>query len=117
MFCSPYILGTAIALQQKLLAPEFCNLKPDVEFLESFAGVVGPRWPSLAASLGLNHSEIEDVTSEESSHQSRAFHVLRKWCLSDDATYSRLCQVLRTISLFQHTSHTFLPAHDSTPPL
>ena len=46
MFCSPYILGTDIALQQKLLAPEFCNLKPDVEFLESFAGVVGSRWPS-----------------------------------------------------------------------
>ena len=64
-FCS----GDVIGLQEKLLTPQYHDLKPDVEFLESFAGVVGSKWPSLAASLSLNDEEIEEVRKEGGSPQ------------------------------------------------
>ena len=35
-------------LQEKLLEPQFFSAKPDEEFLQSLAGLVGSRWPSLA---------------------------------------------------------------------
>ena len=70
-------------------------------FLESLAGVVGPKWPSLAASLSLSGDEMEEVRREEGSHQDRALQMLKKWCSREDATYGQLCQALKTISLFQ----------------
>ena len=70
-------------------------------FLESFAGVVGSKWPSLAASLSLSGDEMEEVRMEEGSPQDRALQMLKKWCSREDATYGQLCQALKTISLFQ----------------
>ena len=95
--------GVAVRLQEKLLAPQYQDLKPDVEFLESFAGVVGSRWPSLAASLSLSTDVMEEVKEEGGSPQDRAFQMLKKWCLRKDATYGLLCQTLKTIPLFQYS--------------
>ena len=69
-------------------------------FLESLAGVVGSKWPSLAASLSLSGDEMEEVRREEGSHQDLALQMLKKWYSREDATYGQLCQALKTISLF-----------------
>ena len=95
-FCS----GDVIGLQEKLLAPQYHDLKPDVEFLESFAGVVGSKWPSLAASLSLSDEEIGEARKEGGSPQDCARQTLNKWSSREDATYGQLCQILETISLF-----------------
>ena len=86
-----------IKLQEKLLAPQYRDLKPDEDFLSSFAGVVGCKWPSLAASLSLS----EEVRKEESSQRDQALQMLKLWAARDGATYGQLCQTLKTISLFQ----------------
>ena len=96
-FCS----GDVIGLQEKLLAPQYHALKPDMEFLESFAGVVGSRWPSLAASLSLNDDELGEVRKEGGSPQGCALWMLEKWSSREDATYAQLCQMLKMITLFQ----------------
>ena len=95
-----FSLGVAVELQEKLLARQFCSIKPEVGFLESLAGVVGSKWPSLAASLSLSGDEIEEVRREEGSHQDLALQMLKKWYSREDATYGQLCQALKTISLF-----------------
>ena len=84
-------------LQGKLLSPQFHGIKPDEEFLESFAGVVGTKWPALAASLSLSEEEIEEVRREE---QDCALRMLEKWVSREDATYQQLCEALKTISVF-----------------
>ena len=96
-FCS----GDVIGLQEKLLAPQYHDLKPDVDFLELFARVVGSRWPSLAVSLSLSDEEIGEVRKEGGSPQDCAFLMLEKWSSREDATYAQLCQMLKMISLFQ----------------
>jgi hypothetical protein len=73
-----------------------------VEFLESFAGVVGSKWPSLAASLSLSDDEMEEVRKEESSLQDQALKVLNMWCSREGATFGALYQVLKEISMFQN---------------
>jgi hypothetical protein len=94
--------GDVIELQEQLLAPHFQALKPSEEFLGLFAGVVGSKWPSLAASLSLKDADIEEVKKEEGSAQNRAFKMLMMWRLQDSATHGQLCQTLKKISIFQH---------------
>ena len=83
-----------------------------MEFLEAFAGVVGFKWPSLAASLFLTEDEIEEVRKEWFSQldqpvkgevllqQGYALLMLKKWASRKDATYGRLRQTLKTSLLF-----------------
>jgi len=82
------------------------TLKPGREFLESFAGVVGSNWPSLATSLSLSGSEIEEVKKrgEGQAPQDHALHMLKIWVSKGDATYGQLCQTLKTIPLFQYVN-------------
>ena len=94
------ILGVAIQLQEKLLKKELCMVKPDARFLELFAGVMRNKWPSLAVSLSLSEQEIEEVKEGEEGDQ--ALQMLRKWVSREDATYGQLCQMLKSISLFQY---------------
>ena len=96
-------LGVHVSLQEKLLDRQNHSLRPDMEFLESFAGVVGSKWPSLAASLSLRESEIEEMKREGLSQQDRALKMLRMWASRDDATYGQLFERLKTVSLFQYT--------------
>ena len=94
-------LDSQISIQEKLLEQQNHTLKPDVEFLESFAGVVGSRWPSVAASLSLSDEEMEEVRKEESSPQNQALQMLNMWCARENATFHSLCRVLQTFLLFQ----------------
>ena len=75
-------------------------MQPDEDFLGLFAGVVGSNWLSLAASLSLSESEIEEVRGEGHSQQDCALKMLKKWVSKPDATYGQLYQTLRARSLF-----------------
>ena len=66
-------------LQEKLLSPETRELTPDVDFLESFAGVLGCNWPSLAASLSLSCDEIGEVRKDWRTQQEQVFDLLKLW--------------------------------------
>ena len=105
---SPYS-GSQVQLQKKLLNQQNHGLKPDTEFLQSFADVVGSKWASLAASLSLSGDEIEEVKREGFTEQEFAFKMLRKWCARKGVTYGQLYQTLKTIPLFQHCkSHNII---------
>ena len=88
--------------QKKLLDQQNHHLKPDEEFLQSFAEVVGSKWPSLALSLSLSKEEIANVKEEGLTQQDCALKILKKWSAKEDTTYGQLYQVLKTIPLFQH---------------
>ena len=93
-----------VDLQEKLLDEQKHHLKPDEEFLQSFADVVRSKWPSLASSLSLSVrvDEIANVKEEGLTQQDCALKMLKKWSAKEDATYGQLYQVLKTIPLFQH---------------
>ena len=101
-FISLYIIASHIDVQKKLLDQQNHHLKPDAEFVQSFADIVESKWPSLASSLSLSGDEITNVKEEGLSQQDCALKMLMKWSTKEDATYGRLCQVLKTIPLFQH---------------
>ena len=97
------VSGLQVGLQEKLLHNDNHSLKPDEEFLQSFADVVGSTWPSLVTCLSLSGSAIEEMREEGSSEQHHvlALKMLRKWALREDATYGQLYQTLTAPSLFQ----------------
>ena len=64
-----------------------------------FAGVVGSHWPALMVSLGLSEREVEEVKEEEDDNPLK---MLTMWARKEEATYGKLYQILKTISLFQH---------------
>ena len=97
-----FCLGAEVQVQEKLVDPKNHLLKPSTEFLESFAGVVGSKWPSLAVSLGLTEKEMEELKTENLSTQDSAGEMLTRWASRDEATYGLLCLKLRTISLFNY---------------
>ena len=101
---SPVSFATAshVDLQKKLLDQQNQHLKPDAEFLQSFANVVGSKWPSLASSLSLSWDEIANVKEEGLTQQYCALKMLKKWSAKEDATYGQLYQVLKTIPLFHN---------------
>ena len=95
-------IGVAVHLQGIILEQDNFSVKPDVEFMELFAGVLGPLWPSLAASLSLSEDEIAQLRRGDVSPQQRALDMLRMWVSTrEDATYGQLCQKLKALSLFQ----------------
>ena len=72
--------------------------------MQSFAEVVGNRWPSLASLLSFTAREIDDFKQETKrySYQNQAFHLLRKWNSHEEATYSQLYDRLKIVPLFSH---------------
>ena len=93
--------GVHIRLQKTLFDKQNHPLKPDVQFLELFAGEVEGKWPLLAASLSLTESEIEQVKREGLPQKDQALQMLKKWVSKEGATYGQLYQQLVTISMFQ----------------
>ena len=88
-----------------MLCEETQALKPDEEFLHSLSGLLGSRWPSLAASLSLSEGKIEGLKGKVGlSQQELAFQMLKIWASREEATYGQLCCKLKTISLFQYSS-------------
>ena len=95
-------IGKLVKIQEKLIEKPDC--KPDDDFLESFASVVGGHWSSLATLLSISSSDIKEINTkrEEGGHEMQALQVLRKWQQSSpEATYGQLYQKLQTISIFQ----------------
>ena len=104
MLCTSYIrLGDVIALQEKLIEPQYSNQKPDDDFLQSFAGIVGNRWPSLASLLPLTPIDIEQIKREKErlSQARQALRMLRKWNSRGNASYGQLLESLKTVPLFR----------------
>ena len=104
MFFNTFFTTVAphVDLQKKLLDKQNHHLQPDAEFLQSFADVVESKWPSLASSLSLSGDEIANVKEEGLTQQDCALKML-KWSEKEDATYSQLYLILKTIPLFQHS--------------
>ena len=92
------IAGVQVKLQEKLLEKKYRFLKPDEDFLSSFAGVVGSKWPALATSLSLSGDVIE-VKGKENSQEAQALQMLKLWAARGDPTYGQLCQWLNIVSL------------------
>ena len=98
---SCFTAGVHVQLQEKLLDQDNFSVKPDDEFLELFAGVVGSQWPSLAASLPLSEEEIMEVRQGDVSQRECVFKMLHKWASTSDATYGQLRHRLMTFSMFE----------------
>ena len=98
-----FLIGVIITLQEKLLDPQYSSQKPDNVFLQSFAEVVGNRWPSLASLLFLSPSDIGQIKMEKErvSQAKQALHMLRKWNSRENASYGQLLESLKTVPLFR----------------
>ena len=101
-FLNLFHAAAHVDLQKKLLDQQNHHLKPDAEFLQSLADVVGSKWPSLASSLSLSGDEIAKVKEEGLTQQDCALKMLKKWSAKEDATYGQLYLILKTIPLFQY---------------
>ena len=104
LITSSTFAGVAVQLQSKLLDEASRALKPDSDFLTSFAGVVGSNWSSLAASLSLSQEEMAEVKRKEDGEipNNHALHLLEVWALREDATHDKLYQALTSIPLLQY---------------
>lgn len=98
-----YSIGYIIALQEKLLEYQYSSQKPDDGFLQSFAEIVGNRWPSLASLLSLSPGDIEQIKrdKERVPQAKQALHMLRKWNSRESASYGQLLESLKTVPLFR----------------
>ena len=98
-----FLIADIIDLQEKLLEPHYSVQKPDDDFLQLFAEVVGNRWPSLASLLSLTARDIEEIKKEKkrSSQAIQALQMLKKWRLREEASYGQLCERLKTVPLFR----------------
>ena len=76
------------------------NQKPDNDFFQSFAEVVGNHWPSLAPLLSLTAGDIEEIKKQSSQQVYQAQVMLKKWRSGEEATYGQLCERLMTLSPF-----------------
>lgn len=62
------------SLQRELLLKENHFLKPEMAFIEFLAGAVKSVWPSQAAALALNVSEMKTLP-----RQDQILQMLKKW--------------------------------------
>ena len=92
-----FLIGETIEVQQKLI--EGGDQKLDDVFLQSFARVVGDRWPSLASLLSINAREIEEIKGEKKEQQ--ALCMLTRWSSREDASFKQLHKKLQTVYLFR----------------
>ena len=91
-------VGHLIEVEKKLLDSNCHAQKPDEEFLESLAGVVGSKWSSLASLLSLTSDEVQE---EGLPPIDRALLILKKWISKEGSTYGQLYHSLKAISLFE----------------
>ena len=90
-------------LQEKLLEPNNTGVSVTDDFLKEFAAVVGSKWPSLACLLSFSIADVEQVKGDVLGDPTeQALHMLRAWRRRGDATYGRLRDKLKTISLFRN---------------
>ena len=91
-----------VLLQKKIVKNS--SLRPDEDFLQSFAVVIGSRWQCLASPLSLTSEDIasikRDTRGAEPTRQ--ALVMLQKWATRETATYGQLRERLSicTLSVF-----------------
>ena len=87
-------------LQEKILCENNSSLRPDEDFLQSFAAIIGSRWQCLASPLSLTSKVIESIKRETTR---QALVMLQKWAARETANYGQLREklcTLRTLSVF-----------------
>ena len=104
MFCCLFVAHD-ITLQEKMLSADYQDLKPEEEFLVSFAGMLGSKWASLAAALSLSEEEVEECRRDGSCKEKQAYLALHKWALRDGATCKQLCRRLQTFEFVTFSKH------------
>ena len=89
-------------LQDKILSEDNSIVHPDLEFLQSFAAIIGYRWQCLATPLSLTSQDIVSIKRETRGVEPsiQALALLQKWAASDKATYGQLREQLCTLSVF-----------------
>ncbi|XP_064398139.1 uncharacterized protein LOC135344779 [Halichondria panicea] len=90
-----------VPLQKKILEKD-SSLRPNEDFLQSFADVIGSRWQCLAFPLSLTSEDIVSIKRETRGAEPtrQALIVLQKWAARETATYGQLRERLRTLSVF-----------------
>ncbi|XP_064398082.1 uncharacterized protein LOC135344752 [Halichondria panicea] len=90
-----------VPLQKKILEND-SSLRPDKEFLQSFAAIIGSRWQCLASPLSLTSEDIVSIKRETRGSEPirQALVMLQKWATRETATYGQLRERLRTLSVF-----------------
>ncbi len=89
-----------VPLQEKILKSN-SSLRPDKEFFQSFAAVIGSQWQCLAFPLSLTSEDIVSIKKETRGGPTRrALIMLQKWAARETATYGQLRERLRTLSVF-----------------
>ena len=99
---SMHCAGGVLVIQEKLLESQYSEMKPDDEFLQSFARVVGNDWPHLASLLSLSTRDLMEEMKRQNKTSSvdQALHMLQIWNSHEETTYSKLCERLRTVPKF-----------------
>ncbi len=90
-----------VPLQEKILKSN-SSLRPDEDFLQSFAAIIGSRWQCLAFPLSLTSEDIVSIKRETRGAEPtrQALVMLQKWAARETATYGQLREKLRTLSVF-----------------
>ena len=99
--CVHYIIIIDVPLQKKILEKD-SSLRPNEDFLQSFAAVIGSRWQCLAFPLSLTSEDIVSIKRETRGAEPtrQALVMLQKWATRETATYGQLRERLRTLSVF-----------------
>ena len=93
-----FTLLTDVPLQDKILNEVNTHSRPDSNFLQSFAAIIGSRWQCLASPLSLTSEDIVSIKGADPTRQALA--MLQKWAASETATYGQLRERLCTLSVF-----------------
>jgi len=95
------IIGAEVYVQQILLDRTQQDRKPNEEFLQKFAAVVGSKWASLETILCLTSAEMEVRGSSQEGNR-MALEILKKWMGKENATHGWLYDQLKKNILFQY---------------
>ena len=87
---------------QKKILESNSSVRPDEDFLQSFAAIIGSRWQCLAFPLSLTSEDIVSIKRETRGAEptKQALVMLQKWAAKEMATYGQLRERLRTLSVF-----------------
>ncbi len=90
-----------VPLQEKILEND-SSLRPDEDFLQSFAATIGSRWQCLASPLSLTFEDIASIKRETRGAEPtrQALVMLQKWAIRETATYGQLKERLCTLTVF-----------------
>ncbi len=102
MFDFPSLHYTDVPLQCKILDEENLTIRPNKDFLQSFAAIISSRWQYFASALSLTSEDIVSIKKEASGAEptGQALVMLQKWASHETATYEQLRERLCTRSVF-----------------